>query len=49
MKKPKKKNDIYLDTVGVRSRNAQTNIIKKDKKNVTVGKLLNRDFLNAQV
>ena len=49
VKKPKKKNDIYLDTAGVRSRNAQTNIIKKDKKNVTVGKLLNKDFLDAQV
>ena len=41
VKKIKKKNEVYLDIVGVRSRNERSNIIKKDKKNVTVGKLLN--------
>ena len=41
-KKKSKKNDIYLEAIESQSRNA-TNMIKRDKLNLTVGKVLNKD------
>jgi hypothetical protein len=41
-KKKKKTNQQDLDAVRDKSRNTKTNVIKKDKKNVTVGKLHHR-------
>lgn len=42
-KQKKKTNQLDLEVVRDKSRNAQTNVIKVDKKNKTVGKLMKQD------
>ena len=46
-KKRKKGKELYVDHIKARSRN-QTNVLSKDKKNLTVGKVLNKDTVSRQ-